>query len=574
MLRWKFQVFFILLFLLLGSVPWLPRASAQVQPAAPETRTGTTANHTLYLPLVLGAGTPAGNAPTISAFTADPATIAPGAATTLSWNVSGATRLRIEPDIGEVTAPVEVRPAATTTYTLIAGNATGEARATTSVTVSALPPGDQGALLFGNSSFRSADIAVDAQGGIHTVFSKIPPIGDGEIKFTYYAYCATPAQCGTLAGWQITEIPNAVDFPWAQLELTPQGRPRLLLMRTVYPDNGSFTGGKQYVYAECNSTCTQAQNWSLMEVLVSPSGGGLYDSDYSYHTFALDNQGRPRFIYEDRANSSGDHAGAYYVYCDANCTTPGTWFETRLDPHNDNVYITEYALLRFTPDGRPRVFGTDGNISTRLSYLECNSDCDNSANWSMPAHLFDIKTGPGHRNWSAAFDQQGNPRLAFYPGAGPLFYAWCNGTCRDSTNWDGVQVPLSDAASGEHPSLALDAQGHPRIAYRDRDQYGLGYAFCNENCESAQGRWTTGLVEDDNQLNQEFPIKPLPHCDTSAWFGGLRNNLTLDAQGNPRIAYDAELMMRCKRYPDDPNSNETFVETKWWTVRVVYFPQP
>lgn len=66
-------------------------------------------------------------APTISAFTASPSTLAVTAPVTLSWSVSDATSLRIEPGGIDVTGldQVTVYPSATTTYTLIATNAFG-----------------------------------------------------------------------------------------------------------------------------------------------------------------------------------------------------------------------------------------------------------------------------------------------------------------------------------------------------------------------------------------------------------------------------------------------------------------
>ena len=74
--------------------------------------------------------------PTISSFRAEPATIAPGETSTLSWEVSGATSISLAPGIGEVTgSSTSVQPSETTEYTLTATNATGEDTATTTVTV-------------------------------------------------------------------------------------------------------------------------------------------------------------------------------------------------------------------------------------------------------------------------------------------------------------------------------------------------------------------------------------------------------------------------------------------------------
>lgn len=78
-------------------------------------------------------------APTISSFTAAPAAVAAGGSSTLSWSVSNATSLSLDPGIGAVTGNSRsVSPAATTTYTLTATNASGSTTATATVTV--VPP--------------------------------------------------------------------------------------------------------------------------------------------------------------------------------------------------------------------------------------------------------------------------------------------------------------------------------------------------------------------------------------------------------------------------------------------------
>ena len=81
---------------------------------------------------------PAATAPSISAFGASPSEIAPGGSATLAWTVSGATALSLAPGAGTVSGgSLAVTPAATTTYTLTAGNAAGSVTATATVTVTA-----------------------------------------------------------------------------------------------------------------------------------------------------------------------------------------------------------------------------------------------------------------------------------------------------------------------------------------------------------------------------------------------------------------------------------------------------
>jgi len=79
--------------------------------------------------------------PTISAFTANPGTIAAGASSTLSWSTTNAATIAIVPGTFTSTSAAGstmVSPTATTTYTLTATNSAGSRTATASVTVNAV----------------------------------------------------------------------------------------------------------------------------------------------------------------------------------------------------------------------------------------------------------------------------------------------------------------------------------------------------------------------------------------------------------------------------------------------------
>ncbi|GEM_PF-436108 len=84
---------------------------------------------------------PAASLPVVNSFTASPSIITAGSSTTLSWNVSNATSVAINPGVGTFASSgaTIVSPAATTAYTLTATNAAGSTTATTQVTVSGAP---------------------------------------------------------------------------------------------------------------------------------------------------------------------------------------------------------------------------------------------------------------------------------------------------------------------------------------------------------------------------------------------------------------------------------------------------
>lgn len=75
-------------------------------------------------------------APTISAFTATPSSIAVGSSTVLSWTVTNASSTSINKGVGTVSSTsVTVTPAVTTTYTLTATNPSGSVTREVTVTV-------------------------------------------------------------------------------------------------------------------------------------------------------------------------------------------------------------------------------------------------------------------------------------------------------------------------------------------------------------------------------------------------------------------------------------------------------
>jgi len=111
-------------------------------------------NHTIYYKVQNGYGlwssevyqrvtiTPSGNMkPIIKTFDADMKSIIIGKSATLSWNISGATSVSIDPDIGNVamTGTRIVSPASTTVYTLTATNAVGTISAELQVVVGTVP---------------------------------------------------------------------------------------------------------------------------------------------------------------------------------------------------------------------------------------------------------------------------------------------------------------------------------------------------------------------------------------------------------------------------------------------------
>jgi hypothetical protein len=366
-------------------------------------------------------------------------------------------------------------------------------------------------------------VAVDPAGGIHVAFSAYSPV-NGNFP-VYYAYC--PANCSSDAGWTVLAVAQAAAWGGhVRIAITPAGRPRLLWF---YEVGGALSG--TYNYAECDTGCTQAANWHAV-ALMSNSLGPLWLTRY----FALDPQGRPRFVYTDTAPG---HTGTYYTYCDASCRTVGNWHEVQIDT---NYLLYDFSLA-FNAAGQPRLAF---RANDAVWYAECNGNCAQASAWNMVATYAFGDEGA----LALALDSVGRPRMALYQGSAgypeadnTLYYAWCNSVCLDQNSWNSSDVGLP-AHEGLDVDLALDSLNRPRLVYFVDDlagsNYGLGYGYCTGNCETSTPGWVHQLVETPDDLDASDPVPPAQGCSLSSWLNIGRYPALALAGEDPRIVYNAE----------------------------------
>lgn len=398
----------------------------------------------------------------------------------------------------------------------------------TQTTTPATPPGPEGAL-FLNRTIKtdSASAAVDAAGGFHLAYAKYGAMVNG--NQAYYAYCAATVDCGIDSNWGTAILIDRVEE--VQLALTSAGHPRLLL-RGPNPDWSTDF----YKYAACDSNCTNPANWTIADVTTTTFSPVFVNSYSGHHYFALDNLDRPRFVYQDT------YTKAYYVYCDTACTSADSWWSY---PINVDIFtdINTHPTLTFTSLDQPRITAVMGGPGAKdwLVYITCDTVCNNPASWTYTPL---IEAGSGHVSSVLRFNSNDQPRIVFNQGsisgtAGYLVYWWCNNGCTDGANWAGSS--LGAPGQAEDPDLALDTFDRPRIAFRSiLSPDGLGYVWCDTNCESDTPTWLGGLLEPSSDLDVEWDILPPLNCSGSYWWNGYRPSLALDAAGNPRIGYVAQ----------------------------------
>ena len=392
----------------------------------------------------------------------------------------------------------------------------------------------------------SADVAVDGNGGIHVAGHYYHAFNTGQTA-AFYRYCASA--CDQPANWSQVNLLDQVNE--VQVAVTPAGKPRLLIRATR-----DQLSGDEYYYAECNANCTNAAGWKTVEV---QKGGEtslwqIQDFDQPQRSFALDPQGRPRFLYSDRNYSiEPDRYGTYYKYCDANCTNAANWGEVLVGRYDDTTYhyeMFEYPSLVFTSQGQPRVLAAyilNGEETPLLRYLQCDVDCENVDNWDR-VDLWPRGQGPTP-SWDLALDGQDRPRLVFYPefvdgGSGEqLYYGVCNQNCTNPASWSRASLGLG-SEHGNSPDLVFGPNGLPRIVFVSHNGAGLTLAECTANCDVANATWETVLLDSNTELETDFPVPIAPICD-----GGLWNfwtpSLAYDATGNIRIVADATYHGHC-----------------------------
>lgn len=569
---------------LLPTVGTIPADTTSTGSLYPETTTTYTlqasngAGETSATVTVIVTNPEPGEKPAITSFTAEPSTITAEETATLTWSARNATSLSISPDVGEVTgSSVQVAPAATTTYTLTATNDAGETSASVTVTVERASNSQNGFFVLRDYLTYNAATAVDAQGNAHLAFylSDERHQDDPRGQPAYYAYCpGSSVDCTDPSNWSgLAQFSSQVSE--VQIVATSDGKPRLLVRH-----NGSR--GYEYEYWACHQQCTDAQNWAGV-IAAQAAGVELWNTDMPQHSFALDSQGRPRFIYSN-GWGNGRPTAIYYAFCDASdCTQPGTWQDSPIyGPLEGRTVTADYASLVFDGD-KPRVI-TRLNLSglpVGVNYHQCDQDCNTRDSWNSVE--LPNPNGIMWTNWDLALDAQGRPRIALYEPAtiditvgGKLYYGWCDTDCGNGD----APFQLVQVASGEGKSvdLAIDAQGRTHMVYDAGQRGTLGELWCDTGCTDAN-QWQRRILETNEKLMEEFkPASPF-HCDQPdeqrAWLDAIPT-VDFDPQSRLVVAYDVKNVVTCYyRDPTKPNDPpQSRVERLWWAVRWAVFPQP
>ncbi len=398
---------------------------------------------------------------------------------------------------------------------------------------------------------RLPHIAIDAAGGVHAVYAANAADNQGR-RPAYYAYCA--ADCSGTDRFSTVALGDGLGD--AQIQLTSAGQPRILL--ATQPTSVSTV---QYEYWSCDSNCLQSAGWR--QSVVVEAGTPFFPSDSeNTQSFALDAQGRPRFIFQSNSIGTGSALnGVLFASCDSGCTSATQWRLAQLD---ENLW--KNASLAIDPQGLPRIAYSMMQAAEPwavpvIGYMECATrDCSAGVS-RQPLAITTTDGTLSTATFSMRLTTSGAPRIALYPGTGAggeftpnaLYYLSCDAACAQATSvWGALDVGLPAAWGQEGVDLALDSRNRPRIALRipvPVDE--LAYVWCDAQCETSALGWHNKPLPSAKAAETEMGlparmgcpqcIPPIPPCPSAYWLAGFWPSITLDRNGNPVIGYEVQL---------------------------------
>ncbi len=428
----------------------------------------------------------------------------------------------------------------------------------TNTTPAPTPPASADGAFFFEPKTRTASpgVAVDAQGGMHMAYYHDISEDDGGAH-GIYSYCPPPAaQCTTESRWQRVRLfgpANAV-----QLQLTPAGKPRLLAEDTGL--RNSVYLRTFYTYAECDQNCLNSAGWRSTEVATVLAGYIPDAREMARRSFALDRAGNPYLVVTDMGSNIDNEPryGAFLYRCTANCTDAANWTATGVtprDPDSGRGGSLESPVLRFTSANQPRILGVyypafnDGDTVSQVTYIACDAACDTPEHWSVTP-VSARGNGPKPA-WDLEITPQDQPRAVIYHEdtedavANQIVFFQCDAACTNAASWSSAHLGLPQEV-GIGANLALDNAGRPRIAHLAQNGI-LVYSWCEQACASAEN-WLHGLAEQPAALDATKVVVIPSGCVPGIW-DNYGVSLALDAQGNPRISYNATYQAQCAHNP-------------------------
>lgn len=252
-------------------------------------------------------------------------------------------------------------------------------------------------------------------------------------------------------------------------------------IETVKSADGAQVGGfAALVIDQGGSLHAAYYDYTHAQLLYSFRG----KNDKNWSTTTVDGKGRGTYVSLAVDANGQPHMAYNSMYEDGlhYATWDGHRWKRQLI---DSEHINYYTSIQLDKDGNPRIsyylyHAPDKSYLLRLKFASFNGQY-----WTI--QTLDKRMGTGKFN-SIAVDAEGHPHIAYsHVSLGDLLYA----------AWDGSQWNFADVDSrrthndyvGIGSSIALDSAGNAHIAYFDETQNLVKYAWLEE------GRWKNEVVE-------------------------------------------------------------------------------
>lgn len=325
-------------------------------------------------------------------------------------------------------------------------------------------------------SVANAMLALDASGAPHVLL--------GAAQAVYYAHPTGDA--ADQGSWKTTKVlqhDGAREVTGEAFALDPQGRPRFL-MHTYVAYLGVGQKAPETHYVTCDAGCDDASSWTQARISTE-----MWQSAH----LRFDKEGRAKVAAVVRTgmseSSSGKDTGAY-LECASDCTSEASWkgigFGLAYSSSLEAVTMKPAIALALTKTGAPRVLfmGREEETSNKrfILYFECDADCTND-NWKATKVADSDRIGAGI---DLALDAADHPRFV-YTANYNIGLVYCDSpSCAGAdAKWDVTKVEAGSDMPPDQiflwpnctvgawflhsPSIALTADGRPRIGYQARD---------------------------------------------------------------------------------------------------------
>jgi len=404
--------------------------------------------------------------PVISSFTATPSNVAAGAATTLSWSVTGAVSLSINNGVGTVTGTsVDVIPPSgtTTTYTLTANSGYGTRTATTSVTSG--PPVALSYVSNPVTYYRNLAITPNLPsngGGPITSYTVSPALPLGlTLNSGTGAISGTPTAVIPLTSYVVRGT-NAYGFTTMSLIITVNETPPQI----AYP-NSTYTFDLGVpVSIDPINTGGQVVSWAITPALpaglsfntstgrISGTPSGL-SSPQSYTITATNSGGTSSPVLTLAVALTPPHiaygSGSYTFYLNVPITP--------LTPNNSGAAATSWSVAPGLPPGlifdtsTGQISGTPSQAATAQAYTISATHAGGTGTTSSVIAVVVQPPVFSTQPWG----------LILSPGDIPTFSAVASGSGTLSYQWyrNGVVIPGAQASSYAAPAFSLADDGVP-----------------------------------------------------------------------------------------------------------------